>query len=232
MSAQIKYYNQFGNSYRQSILSCPEPELWTTDYSEKGGVFNEMKSRIEQQQQLIDDYFSVQLPVLDAGCGFGRQAIMLAKKGYEVVGCDTSEVFISIAKELFEKYEFKGEFITGDIDQLQGRHFSQAVLFDVIEHIPPSKRKHLVTQLASIIIHEGVLLVSLPHIKRRFTSQLNNTIRRRITGLFTYFRNREEHPYFIPQQKDILRLFRKQFSLDSFTAGGETDYYVFRRTKE
>lgn len=56
MSAQIKYYNQFGNAYRQSILSCPEPELWTTDYTEKGRVYNEMKSRIEQQQ-LIDDYF-------------------------------------------------------------------------------------------------------------------------------------------------------------------------------
>jgi 2-polyprenyl-3-methyl-5-hydroxy-6-metoxy-1,4-benzoquinol methylase len=104
-------------------------------------------------------------------------------------------------------------------------------VFDVIEHVPPSKRKQLVAQLASIIIHEGVLLVSLPHVKRRFTSQLNNTIRRRITGLFAFFRNREEHPYFIPQQKDILQLFGKQFSLDSFTAGAETDYYVFRRNK-
>lgn len=232
MSAQIKYYNQFGNAYRQSILSCPEPELWTTDYAEKGRVYNEMKSRIEQQQQLIDNYFSVQWPVLDYGCGFGRQAFILAKKGYEVVGCDSSEVFISIAKELFEKSQFKGEFLVGGIDHMQGRHFSQAVLFDVIEHIPPGKKKELVTQLASVLIHDGVLLMSLPHVKKRLSSQLNNSIRRRITGLFAYFRNREEHPYYIPQQKDILQLFGKQFSLDSFTAADETDYYVFRRKKE
>jgi 2-polyprenyl-3-methyl-5-hydroxy-6-metoxy-1,4-benzoquinol methylase len=232
MLSQEKYYNQFGASHRQSILSCPEPEYWTTDYAEQGRVYREMKGRIKMQQQLADDCFSIQFPVLDAGCGFGRQAVMLAKKGYEVVGCDTSEVFISIAKELFDKSGFKGEFLSARVDQLQGRHFSQAVLFDVIEHIPPSKRKELVNQLAAIIIHEGVLLLSLPHVKKRFSSRLNNSVRRRITGSFAYFRNREEHPYYIPQQKDLLRLFGKQFSLDSFTAGGETDYYVFRRKKE
>lgn len=232
MLSQEKYYNQFGNAYRQSILSCPEPELWTTDYAGKGRVYHEMKSRIEQQQQLVDDYFLVQWPVLDFGCGFGRQAIMLAKKGYEVVGCDSSDVFINIAKDLFEKFQFKGTFFVGGVEQLQGRHFSQAVLFDVIEHITPAKRKELVHQLASVIIQNGVLLLSLPHVKKRLSSQLNNSIRRRITGLFAYFRNREEHPYYIPQQKDILKLFGKQFSLDSFTAADETDYYVFRRNKE
>lgn len=232
MPAQINYYNQFGNAYRQSILTCPEPEYWTTDYAEKGRVYREMKARIEQQYKLADDYFTVQWPVLDAGCGFGRQSVMLAKKGFEITGCDTSEVFISIAKELFAKLQLRGEFVTGEIKHLKGRHFNQAILFDVLEHIAPHKRKQLVSQLASVIIHEGILLLSLPHIKKRWTSQLNNSIRRRITGLFAFFRNREEHPYFIPQQKDILRLFGKQFSLDKFTAAGETDYYVFRRNKE
>lgn len=232
MAAQVRYYDQFGATHRQSILACPEPELWTTDYAEKGRVYREMKARIEQQQELVNHYFSVQWPVLDAGCGFGRQAVMLARKGYEVVGCDTSEVFIRIAGDLFDKLQLKGEFIVGGIDQLQGRHFNQVILFDVLEHIVPHKRKQLVNQLASVLIHEGVLLLSLPHVKERWTSQLNNSIRRRITGLLAYFRNREEHPYYIPQQKDLLRLFGKQFSLDRFTAAGETDYYVFRRNKE
>lgn len=232
MAAQVRYYDQFGATHRQSILACPEPELWTTDYAEKGRVYREMKTRIEQQQELVNHYFSVQWPVLDAGCGFGRQAVMLARKGYEVVGCDTSEVFIRIAGDLFDKLQLKGEFIVGGIDQLQGRHFNQGILFDVLEHIVPHKRKQLVNQLASVLIHEGVLLLSLPHVKERWTSQLNNSIRRRITGLLAYFRNREEHPYYIPQQKDLLRLFGKQFSLDRFTAAGETDYYVFRRNKE
>jgi 2-polyprenyl-3-methyl-5-hydroxy-6-metoxy-1,4-benzoquinol methylase len=230
--AQIKYYNTFGDTYRQSILACPEPELWTTDYAEQGRVYREMKARIGQQQKLVNENFSFQWPVLDIGCRFGRQAVMLAKKGFEVTGCDTSDVFISICKELFEKFHFKGEFISCEIDRLQGRHFSQAILFDVIEHIPPPGRKHFAKQLASCLTQDAVLLLSLPHVKKRLTSQLNNSIRRRITGLFVYFRNKEEHPYFIPQKKDILQLFGKQFSLDSFKAGKETDYYVFRRKND
>lgn len=31
MTGQVEYYNSFGNQYRESILACPEPELWTTD---------------------------------------------------------------------------------------------------------------------------------------------------------------------------------------------------------
>ena len=232
MPAQEKYYNRFGNTYRKSILNCPDPEYWTTDYDQQGRVYREMKERIGVQQQLVNDYFSIEWPVFDIGCGFGRQAVMLAKMGYEVVGCDTSEAFISIARELFDKQQFTGEFIIGEIDQLEGRHFNQAVLFDVLEHIWPSKRKHFVSRLAALIILEGVLIVSLPHVKKRLSSQLNNAVRRRITALLPYFRNREEHPYFIPQQKDIQRLFGKQFSLDSFTTTGETDYYVFRRKSE
>lgn len=229
MPAQVSYYNKFGHTFRQSILDCPEPECWTTDYAEQGRVYREMKARVEQQRLLVEASFSVQWPVLDFGCGFGRQAFMLAKRGFEVTGCDTSDVFISIAKELFEKYQLKGEFIAGNGDKLTGRHFNQALLFDVIEHIPPPQRKKLVLQLASLIIPGGILLLSLPPVKKRLTSQLNNSIRRRITGLFSYFRNKEEHPYYIPLQKDILRLFGKQFSLDSFTATEATDYYVFRR---
>jgi SAM-dependent methyltransferase len=110
MFSQERYYNRFGAFHRQSILSCPEPEYWTTDYAEQGRVYREMKERIKMQQQLADDCFSIQFPVLDVGCGFGRQAVMLAKKGYEVVGCDTSEVFISIAKELFDSQVSKASF--------------------------------------------------------------------------------------------------------------------------
>ncbi len=232
MPAQIKYYNRFGNAWRTEILNCPEPEIWTTDYSEKGRVYQEMKIRIAQQEKLVDDFFSNQWPVLDYGCGFGRQAMMLVKKGFNVTGCDTSDELISIAQALFEKHQLQAFLFCGGMEQMRGRHFRQVLLFDVLEHIPPAKRKKFVFDLSNITVPGAVVLISLPHVKKRLTSRLNNAVRKRLTSLFVSCRNREEHPYYIPQLKDLTCLFGKQYSLDSFTSAVDSDYYVFRRKKE
>ena len=74
-----------------------------------------MKKRIDQQKELIAEYFTNKFTVLDIGCGFGRQAVLLAKMGFKVTGTDTSDVFIQIASKLFEKNNYKGEFLCTDI---------------------------------------------------------------------------------------------------------------------
>ena len=80
MTEQIDYYNRFGKEHKSAILNCPEPHLWTTDYEQKGRIYVEMKERIEKQQEFVARYFDKTFPVLDIGCGFGRQAYLLAKK--------------------------------------------------------------------------------------------------------------------------------------------------------
>jgi cyclopropane fatty-acyl-phospholipid synthase-like methyltransferase len=230
MPGQINYYNQFGDLYKQSILDCPEPEYWTTDYHVRGRVYREMKERIDLQQQLVDEYFNKDLPVLDIGCGFGRQAVLLAKKGFSITGIDTSDVFIDIAQQLFSKHNYKGEFICLNIieNELPGR-FPQILLLDVLEHVAPHQRRKLFEKLHTMSDSGSLLILSLPHVKKRVTSQLNNRLRRRITQYSTYFLNREEHPYPIPEKSTMLKLSEGLFSLHKFIESEQTDYYVFRR---
>lgn len=230
MSAQEDYYNRFGKEFEEQILSCPEPHLWTTDYATKGRIYQEIRERIEQQQQLIDKYFSSKLPVLDVGCGFGRQAFALAKKGFLVTGTDTSEVFVAIAQKLFQHHGLSGHFICTDVmNDATIPPFDQVVLFDVLEHIPPSLRKGFVQRLADLTNENGRLIMSLPQVKQKLTSQVNNNIRKRLTQHLAYFRNREEHPYPIPQQHHINKLTGKQFHLLEEVATPLTAYYVFER---
>jgi 2-polyprenyl-3-methyl-5-hydroxy-6-metoxy-1,4-benzoquinol methylase len=232
MFNQIQYYNQFGKLYEKSILECPEPEFWTTDYAEKGRIYEEMKKRVEQQKELILDYLKKDFPVLDIGCGFGRQAVLLAKNGFTVTGTDTSDVFISIAGKLFAKHNYKGNFLCTDIlNSPSGIKFSQILLLDVLEHIKPSQRKSFCNRLGEITDSRegGILILSLPHIKKRLSSKINNRIRRRITQYFTYFFAKEEHPYPVPEKKEILRLTARSFCLLKFIESADTDYYVFRR---
>lgn len=229
MPDQVEYYNHFGELYKADILNCPQPELWTTDYKQGGRIYEEMLARIKKQSALIEEFFSRQFPVLDAGCGFGRQSIILAKRGFPVVGFDSSEVFIEIAEEIFKQHHLKGRFFTGKIDALSLDPFFQSVLFDVLEHIRPPVRKSFLRKLHSLLRSEAILIISLPHLKKRLTSKANNSLRKAITQHFGYFLSREEHPYPIPTSKEMYNLINGLFKVLRFEETAATDYYVLRR---
>jgi SAM-dependent methyltransferase len=231
MNDQVAYYNEFGKLYKESILTCPEPHLWTTDYNEQGRVYLEMKERITQQQQLIEKYFDRSVPILDIGCGFGRQSYLLARSGYKVTGTDTSDVFIDIATALFEKHKLGGAFVCTDIlndTKLTGT-YRQLILFDVLEHIPPANRRLFFERLFGLSGDATTLILSLPHVKERLSSQINNRIRRGITQYLPYFLKREEHPYPIPGKRRITALSKGLFDVHIFQSTPATDYYILHR---
>jgi len=67
------------------------------------------------------------LKILDVGCGTGRHAIELSKRGYTVTGIDLSETQLATAKEKAEINKLKIEFIKQD-----ARNLSFINEFDVI----------------------------------------------------------------------------------------------------
>ena len=229
MPDQVEYYNHFAELYKNDILSCPQPDLWTTDYKARGRVYKEMCERIKQQTLLIEQFFSDKFPVLDTGCGFGRQAIILAKKGFDVTAFDNSAGFIEIAKELFSRHNLTVRLLTGKIEDLPLKQFLQFILFDMLEHIEPSVRRNFLKKIYSLSLPGAILIVSLPHVKKRFTSQLNNSLRRRITQHFSYFLTREEHPYPIPTPKNVNKLIKNFFTISKFEETADTDYYVLTK---
>jgi SAM-dependent methyltransferase len=54
-----------------------------------------------QAEQLIENFgIQKEYSILDFGCGIGKHAVEVAKRGYQVVGYDISEYYIAQAKEL------------------------------------------------------------------------------------------------------------------------------------
>lgn len=230
MLSQTRYYNRFGHEFKEAILSCPQPQWWTTDYEEKGRIFREMKERIAQQEALIDAYFTPALPVLDVGCGFGRQAFLLAKKGFSVSGIDTSRAFVDIAAALFRQHRLQGRFLCLDVlSQPLNERFAQVLLLDVLEHISPPQRKPFLEKIAGLLPPEGILLLSLPQVKKRWRSQVNNNFRKAVTQHLSFFRNHEEHPYPVPQEKETKNLLQKHFHLLYSNTANETGYYAVKK---
>jgi SAM-dependent methyltransferase len=56
--------------------------------------------------------------VLDVGCGPGRHALALARRGIEVVGVDLSEDFVTLARESAAAEGLPARFVVGDVRDL------------------------------------------------------------------------------------------------------------------
>ncbi len=56
--------------------------------------------------------------VLDVGCGPGRHALALARRGIDVVGVDLSEDFIALARDATTAEEVPARFEVGDVREL------------------------------------------------------------------------------------------------------------------
>ncbi len=74
--------------------------------------------------------------VLDIGCGGGRNSILFAKKGYEVVGIDFSKEAIKLAKINAEKNNAKIEFLVKDfLEYMPNKKFDIVLDFGMFHHV-------------------------------------------------------------------------------------------------
>ncbi len=65
--------------------------------------------------------------ILDMAAGYGRHAVILSKKGFQVTAVDLSEMLLNIARNNAEKENLNIEFVHSDI-----RRFSPDKKFDLI----------------------------------------------------------------------------------------------------
>ena len=73
--------------------------------------------------------YNKNIKILDVGCGTGRHAIELTKRGYNVTGIDLSESQLSRAKEKAEKESLKINFLRQDARNLSfDKEFDIAIM--------------------------------------------------------------------------------------------------------
>ena len=69
--------------------------------------------------------FDKSLSILDVGCGTGRHAIELTKRGYKVTGIDLSENQLALARENAAKEALSISFLQADARNLPFRVTTQ-----------------------------------------------------------------------------------------------------------
>jgi 2-polyprenyl-3-methyl-5-hydroxy-6-metoxy-1,4-benzoquinol methylase len=221
--SQNKYYTEFALRYKDEIISSGDPSIWTSDIINNGPKSVTMKIRIDTLKEIIKEHFSREYKVFDIGCGFGRQSFLLANEGFKITGVDTNSDFIGIAKEIFKRHSLEGNFHCIEPNgKLADDRFHQIVLLDVLEHIPPFKRRKFIISIWTVCWPESTLIISLPIIKPPLRLLITNFVKYFLSSLLI----NKEHPYPIPDENSLKRILGKRFKISGIVIHGDTAFYI------
>jgi len=106
----------------------PEDELYEK-YARYYDMFYERKD-YPKEASFIDEILKKHgcREIIDVGCGTGRHAILLAKKGYSILGVDISKEMLKIARGNADRENVQIDFRTADMRRLNFRAKFDAVL--------------------------------------------------------------------------------------------------------
>jgi 2-polyprenyl-3-methyl-5-hydroxy-6-metoxy-1,4-benzoquinol methylase len=103
--------------------------------------------------------------VLDAGCGDGRIAALIAEQGHQVSGLDFLEISAQYARIMVPAGDFRSGDLRRDLVADYGfapGSFDAVVLIEVYEHIPPEDCPAVLANVMNLLKPGGTFLVSVP----------------------------------------------------------------------
>ena len=104
--------------------------------------------------------------LLDIGCALGGSTVAFWENGSKSVGVDIEARYIKGAKIFARKKEARVSFVLTDMSTQKGKEGLEGqqiiILRDVIEHVPPERRKELIVNIGEILMKGGFCFVSFP----------------------------------------------------------------------
>lgn len=98
-------------------------------------------------------------PVLDAACGTGRHTRFLVEAGHEVIGIDSNEGMLAVARAKLPAVQFRrGDLRELPVDDASFRAVTCGLAFGHLPEIGPA-----VDELARVVEPGGLVAISAPH---------------------------------------------------------------------
>ena len=115
--------------------------------------------------------------VLDAGCGTGTMSIMLAQKGFDVIGVDLSLEMLTQAQQKASEANQNILFLLQDLSSLDlyGTVGGIVCLRDTLNHLEPNKLNHAIERLTLFLEPGGTLVFDINTIYKHREILAGNT---------------------------------------------------------
>jgi ubiquinone/menaquinone biosynthesis C-methylase UbiE len=101
-------------------------------------------------------------PVLDLGCGMGRNAHYLADQGYEVSGVDFAAAAVTFCQQRFARFALSGTFKQGTFDQIPfpDDSFCGIACIAALDHVPVEQARAAMEEMRRVLRPGGAILLT------------------------------------------------------------------------
>ncbi|MCA9874824.1 MAG: class I SAM-dependent methyltransferase, partial [Anaerolineales bacterium] len=125
-----------------------------TSYDQQYQVENNLfGSPYTEFEEFVKQHAKRSGTALDLGCGQGRDALMLARYGYAVIGVDTSHVGIAQMLERARKGDLAVKGVVADIYEYELHDKYDAVVLDSILHFEKADKSKELALLNTLVNH-------------------------------------------------------------------------------
>ena len=149
-----------------------EPGWWKKELDKLGeGAVHAPWAKPKITRREVDFLVNVLGPgkgrrLLDAGCGFGRHALLLSKEGFLVAGVDVSSILPRHAKRQAESRDVKVDFLTADVAALPFVDGSFECVIAMAEggigyQETDSANESMLAELARVLSHGGKFVIGV-----------------------------------------------------------------------
>lgn len=127
-----------------------------SSYDDRWAQLAAQGQNVHGEADFVESLASIGGAVLDAGCGTGRVAIELARRGFDVVGADVDRSMLEQARAKAPGLEWvEADLVTLDLN----RHFDVAVLAgNVMIFLRPGTEAAVVKRVAAHLEPSGLLV--------------------------------------------------------------------------
>lgn len=127
-----------------------------------------VKNHEKSLESFCRKYLSKGEPILDLGCGGGRNARYLAGEGYKVYALDFSEFAVDFCRQVFEKLGLLGSFYHGDINKIPfpDNFFQSVISIAVLDHVTSQTARETIEEIRRVLKPEGAMLLTFDPIDR------------------------------------------------------------------
>lgn len=103
--------------------------------------------------------------ILDAGCGAGRNSVLLVEQGAQVTGIDIDPKALAVAVSRCREHNMSVKFVYGNVIKIPfpDGSFDAIVFQNVLEHLPRSDHPQALQEVMRVLKKGGVLFIQTPN---------------------------------------------------------------------